>query len=52
VKVGFYVGDGKEEILSIWFCYFGSQIFDLVSISKNLLGVVVSDFVVFNGGGT
>ena len=45
-------GGGKEEILSILFYYFGSQIFDLANIPKNLLDVLSSVFVVFNGGGT
>jgi hypothetical protein len=49
---GFLCGGWKEEILSIWFYYFGSQILDLANISENLLGVLSSVFVVFDGGGT
>jgi len=41
---GFLCGGWKEEILSIWFRCFGSQIFYLANISKNLLGVLSSDF--------
>jgi hypothetical protein len=34
VNAAFNVGDGKEEILRIWFCYFGSQIFSLPTFRR------------------